>query len=299
MNGELIFDGKKYISARRASEVCGYSSDYIGQLCRKGSLDCRMVGRSWFVEENSLKNHQEEAGKKVRGRIEIYQGPRPKEISSQTPPVSTGITSQEEKPLAQLTAEDYVDGEKDKREATRFSVKVALGFFALLLLLVSFPVLRTINPDNFKNSFVRLEENILDANILSGANNALSAHDISIPENIRWLRVKTHSLTLMMYHKLSLALHIVPEGMKKLASLTLNQKDSSRDMSSEKNGVVVVPSTKDPVKDEKVKQYIKDSFSDEANIMPDGTGTSGAIRPVFRSGTEDEYLYVIVPVVDE
>lgn len=56
----LAIDGKMYISSRRASEIAGYSKDYVGQLCRSGKLECRMVGRLWYVGEESLRKHQAE-----------------------------------------------------------------------------------------------------------------------------------------------------------------------------------------------------------------------------------------------
>jgi len=57
MQQDLIFDGKKYISSKRASQISAYSKDYIGQMCREGRIDGRIVGRSWYVEEKSLLDH--------------------------------------------------------------------------------------------------------------------------------------------------------------------------------------------------------------------------------------------------
>ncbi|KKW21835.1 MAG: hypothetical protein UY62_C0017G0033, partial [Parcubacteria group bacterium GW2011_GWF2_50_9] len=54
MASELIFYGRKFLPSGEASRVSGYSTDYIGQLCRGEKLVCRRVGRSWFVEEMSL-----------------------------------------------------------------------------------------------------------------------------------------------------------------------------------------------------------------------------------------------------
>jgi len=58
MMDELIIDKKKYISSKRASRISGYTKDYIGQLCRAGSIPSKMVGRSWYVEEDSIKEHR-------------------------------------------------------------------------------------------------------------------------------------------------------------------------------------------------------------------------------------------------
>ncbi len=50
----LILENKKYFSAQAAGKSVGYTSDYIGRLCRNGSLVCRRIGRSWYVTEESL-----------------------------------------------------------------------------------------------------------------------------------------------------------------------------------------------------------------------------------------------------
>ena len=57
MSGDIFFSKKKYISSRSASEISGYATDYVGQLCRMGKLECTRVGRSWFVCEESLIDH--------------------------------------------------------------------------------------------------------------------------------------------------------------------------------------------------------------------------------------------------
>ena len=51
---ELEISGKRYISTRRAAKQYKYHSDYIGQLIRGKKLIGRKVGRSWYVELESL-----------------------------------------------------------------------------------------------------------------------------------------------------------------------------------------------------------------------------------------------------
>ena len=58
MNSDLFFGGKKYISAKSASLLTGYTTDYIGQLCRSGRIESRRVGRAWYVLEESAKSHK-------------------------------------------------------------------------------------------------------------------------------------------------------------------------------------------------------------------------------------------------
>ncbi len=53
-----MFDGKRFISTKKASEMTGYAKDYVGQLAREGRVQARLVGRSWYVEEEAVKNHR-------------------------------------------------------------------------------------------------------------------------------------------------------------------------------------------------------------------------------------------------
>ncbi len=54
MSPTLFFDNKKYLSAKDAGKLTGYTTDYIGQLCRSGKLDCKRIGRVWYVSEKSI-----------------------------------------------------------------------------------------------------------------------------------------------------------------------------------------------------------------------------------------------------
>jgi len=55
---ELFFKGQRFISSKRASEITGYTKDYIGQLCRAEKIDARLVGRNWYVSEESVVKHR-------------------------------------------------------------------------------------------------------------------------------------------------------------------------------------------------------------------------------------------------
>ena len=58
MKDSLILEHKKFISAKQASVLLGYAQDYVGQLCREGKIESKMVGRTWFVSEESILNHK-------------------------------------------------------------------------------------------------------------------------------------------------------------------------------------------------------------------------------------------------
>lgn len=61
MAEELEFEGKKYISSKRAADLSGYAQDYIGQLSRKNLIDARRVGGLWYVFWDSLQAYQTKA----------------------------------------------------------------------------------------------------------------------------------------------------------------------------------------------------------------------------------------------
>ena len=58
--------------------------------------------------------------------------------------------------------------------------------------------------------------------------------------------------------------------------------------------MAVVPSSSNERTNEQVKQYIENSFSDETNVVPDASGESGVIKPVFKEHDAQDYLYVMV-----
>lgn len=55
---EITIEDKIYISSKRAAKITGYAKDYVGQLCREGRVEARLVGRSWYVLEDSIREHR-------------------------------------------------------------------------------------------------------------------------------------------------------------------------------------------------------------------------------------------------
>ena len=51
---ELEISGKRFISSKRAAKENRYHTDYIGQLIRSGKIVGSKVGRTWYVEAESL-----------------------------------------------------------------------------------------------------------------------------------------------------------------------------------------------------------------------------------------------------
>ena len=45
---------KNFLSVADASRFSGYHSDYLTQMCRKGTLLCRQISKVWFVSLDSI-----------------------------------------------------------------------------------------------------------------------------------------------------------------------------------------------------------------------------------------------------
>ncbi len=58
MSETIIVDGKKFIISKQAAKLSGYTRDYIGQLCRMGKIEGRVVQRVLYVSEDSLTKYK-------------------------------------------------------------------------------------------------------------------------------------------------------------------------------------------------------------------------------------------------
>lgn len=67
----LVLDGKEFVKASRAAKDLGYTADYVGQLCRSGKVQARLVGRTWYVQKDELAQHKVE--KKRMSRVKARE----------------------------------------------------------------------------------------------------------------------------------------------------------------------------------------------------------------------------------
>jgi excisionase family DNA binding protein len=54
MTEQLTIDGLSYISIRDAAVSSRLSTEYLARLARSGRIRARMIGRTWFIETDSL-----------------------------------------------------------------------------------------------------------------------------------------------------------------------------------------------------------------------------------------------------
>lgn len=93
----LILDGKKYIKAARAAGDLGYTSDYVGQLCRSGQVNAHIIGRSWYVDMDALRSHRVE--KKRMSRVKAREQAR-RTIAEHRARVATGQEDGTDSPIS-------------------------------------------------------------------------------------------------------------------------------------------------------------------------------------------------------
>lgn len=86
---EVTLDNQKYVKAADIAKHLGYTSDYVGQLCRSGKVDAKLVGRSWFVSEDSLRGHKQDRTRsnkaKSHAAVKQYQAARANAVHAPRP----------------------------------------------------------------------------------------------------------------------------------------------------------------------------------------------------------------------
>lgn len=81
-----------------------------------------------------------------------------------------------------------------------------------------------------------------------------------------------------------------------LSSLQASSSAASLVSSIGQEGIIVLPKTSAAEADRIRQQAVQGVFSDKVIVTSDETGRSGVIRPIFRSGIGEDFLYVMVPV---
>ena len=77
---EITIGEKTYISSKQAAKITGYAKDYVGQLCREGRVEARLVGRNWYVLDSAIREHRFGKGETVQE--EKAPTPEPDRVST-------------------------------------------------------------------------------------------------------------------------------------------------------------------------------------------------------------------------
>ena len=139
---------KKFITTKEASKLTGYSSDYIGQMSRKGFYESTKVGRKLYVNRAGLLAYK--AKNRPSGVDELQQkafvseseNPAPKTLEDTYEPVFNNATFSRKAPYSQEVFEETITPtsnveitEEEKTPLLKYP-NVLAGAFAAIFLLV-------------------------------------------------------------------------------------------------------------------------------------------------------------------
>jgi hypothetical protein len=246
VNNDLYFDGKTFISVSRASELTGYTQDYLGQLCRGNRVPSRMVGRTWYVDQDAVVAHkQNPKSRKTKTTSKFDQKIEKKNIveeflqSQQKPEYKSPFTFEKDhSPILPALAKPaaYSTEHTQSKNVIAYAAVVVLLFCAVV-------------------SWINL------------------------------LAPRATEITIAMLRS-----EMSREGF---LSASVAASDAVHEKVSG-TGLVVFP---DPVGHDRAVASVESSFSDDAEVTFDRSGTSGVITPVFRSGNgSTSYAFVMVPL---
>lgn len=282
MDDSLILDGKKYISASRVSKISGYNSDYLGQLCRSDKLDCKLISRTWFVTKESLAEHQKNSGRKKNLLITSEQVYREKidlkDFYSDNQKILLD-SLRKDQILKSLSFGQAVIKQFDKNLVVKFLVGILVSTSVIAILFNANNFINVKGKSAFKN-VIEQQASLEDINTIK---NLINDKLVNFQD-----KIKVVFKILIGGESDRYLVRDDSDGYK-----ILTPKYDERDNS----GAVMIPiSESDKSNVSKVKNYLKNSFSDEIEIVPDESGVAGVIKPVFADPKEEEYFYVMVPV---
>ena len=323
MKNSFIYDGKKYISSKRASKISDYSSDYIGQLCRSGKLAARMVGHTWFVSEDSLNSHRQNilSGAAFEGRIENIRHAS-RSVSSDSigaGPVAGRLSTKEASEISGYTS-DYIGqlcrGAKlDARMIgnawmiTEDSLRAHMA--KTVAALVHDPAEEKIVEKVEETASVEIRADKPSLVRVAGAPIAnVVAPAPRRPVRSTFMRRALMPAVVVAVVAIAVTVSIggynrpltmnVPAAVltgsvgQSTGSAHTSAGDSSAPDTS--RGLAVVPSSGSTATDEQMKTDIRNSFSDQVSVAADKSGTAGVITPVFKEAKGKDFIYVMVPV---
>lgn len=256
MSIDLFLEDKKFISVSRASKEIGYSQDYIGQLCRQKKIPAKLVGRTWFVDFESLtlykkgnlpKDVKNEVITELKDNLVLPRTALSQNYVSYMPESRPGL------PVLQKKAGRGLSLKSLNNKAIVQVATVVIAFFVLTNM--TFSWLTFVSPDRMEKFNNQI---------------GLAYEDLSNKVSV-------------LAHRLALAQ--VVNSLVGSSSTANNQ------------GVVAFPTSSDS---QKKIDRVKNSFSDDVEVLFDKSGESGVIRPVFRKGDDSEnYAFVLVPVTNK
>ncbi len=288
MKDSFEIDGKIYISSRRAAEMSKYSNDYIGQLCRGGKVSARMIGRTWFVDQESLLEHKKTSEEAFQARCKTASREQQKSFATATASatatsggaivipsysenVLSGYTSHASNYASKISGNNLNHSTGSRRSLTAVLVTVIL-IVGIFLVEKNASVISSIDVSSQSGYVYSSIENVIQS--------VGSIVGTSFNDTLAWFEN-------IFSRKPQYAVRIATPSTSIVSTASVE---------TPWDGMAVVPSGVD---NPNTKEKIQNSFSDVVKITPDQSGTAGVITPVFKKTTgttSNDFMYVLVPV---
>lgn len=289
-----------------------YSNDYIGQLSRAGKVNARMMGRTWFVDQESLMNHKRSSEEAFQARCKNASREQKERAAYPGASVSGSVSSaaaalpmpsypasnwaftysKDTRPLLpeikkafSMSVPGVARGTDTDAHSARTSLRLSSAPvpFQRMMTGALLAVIIVVTAGFIFSTERAGVAPIISQDQMAGAGSTIdmvltSIHGI-------YDRASDALAGLFSSQPQTVAQYVQAPTQEAVAPATLDW-----------NGMAVVPSS---ATDEVTEQRIRNSFSDPVTVRANESGTAGVITPVFKKTNSDDFMYVLVPVKEE
>ncbi|MEX0931445.1 MAG: helix-turn-helix domain-containing protein [Candidatus Paceibacterota bacterium] len=291
-SGEIQLNGKLFVSSKRAAEIAGYATDYIGQLCRSGKLETTRLGRSWYVSVDSLESYQ-------RSLEEPSTENTPdQEADTANPEIAGSATTNTTlKTLPNSPTKGFVYSEDTRSLLPSLSKRISESAVPQIVTSVQNPL-----DQNLAKSFLAFDElpESLKAKINLARSKSQDASRAPLPLFVKQPKKKT-GLLFSGFAFVGVGLVLIG-AIFSSGAFSLNESVVAqvREAFAQDEGTGIVVEEVDQKNPRAQIEKIKTAFSDEVQVVEDPSGTTGVITPVFKGGrTGNDFVFVLVPVKEK
>jgi hypothetical protein len=234
-----------------------------------------MVGRFWYVDEDSLRKYQAESFKANQTSF--------RSTNSVTSPVANFIPNLVPKPMVTSGSVSTISGHS-------FILPVYKQIFFVVAVMIAVLAGGTAAISISKPFLPQAFSQNLSQTLSDNTASAYSAMS-SVGGIMTTAFDKYYSIIASIF-----------SPSKPLSSIALSNSSGGMNQGGNYSvasaGLVVVPKSASTTSanDAKLAQTIRNSFSDNVTVTPGTNGTTGIITPEFRTVAGHDFLYVLVPV---
>jgi len=263
-----------------------YTTDYVGQLGRAGKINSVIVGRNRYIDQSSLENYV--------ASMPLLPENKEGEINATTNSTRDASKWKVYEPKSTQVSIGGSEINRDGIMTVDYGRTQSVAALFLIPLICLSIIVGVVGASKRGTSMFYVSEpmkSVLGASVGSQSAGILS----SIPyffglvndAYVDYLRVAS------AFIKKSIA-NITGSRIEGVNMSKNNETKNSLGIDS--SGLVVRKGAGDMRNDKQIVEDIKKSFSDEVSVTIDKSGSSGVIRPVFKTIADDYYNFVLVPV---